>query len=58
MLLRLPANRPNGFTGVAETAGKPPKPVGTTRFTRCPVKRSIACIDDSSIGATIVIALP
>ena len=51
------------FIGQEAAAGvangcKPPKPSGTTRFTACPVSRSIARIDNSSTGATIVIAFP
>src|SRR5688572_32701666 len=36
----------------------PPKPGSSTRLTGCPVKRSIARIESSSTGVTIVIARP
>src|ERR1700736_673544 len=51
------ANRGNGMADEAP-GGFPPKPGSTTRFTGCPVSRSIARIDNSSAGATIVIACP
>src|SRR5215472_3217586 len=58
VLLCLRAKGTTDFAVVVVGVCNPAKPSGTTRFTFCPVSRSIARIDRSSTGATIVIALP
>src|ERR1051326_4709512 len=54
VLRRAAAKGTNGFAAIKGRV--PPKPSGARRFTGCPVSRSIARIDNSSTGATIVIA--
>src|SRR5882724_5022466 len=57
LLRPLRANRANVLPGAA-SGWAPPNPGSTTRLTSCPVKRSIARIESSSTGATMVIAWP
>ena len=60
-MLELLGRRPKGVIGLADAAieaVEPPKSDKSTRSIRCPVKRSIACIESSSTGVTSVMALP